>query len=89
MGRYRNVWGDLQVLVRGGELIVIGPAGPDPLLIYSTLKPAGKHIFRVVTRDGYGIPGELAVFEVDAAGRVTRVRLGENYADRIESWEDR
>jgi CubicO group peptidase (beta-lactamase class C family) len=89
VGRYRNVWGDLQVLVRGGELIVIGPAGPDPLMIYSTLKPVSEHTFRVESKDGYGIPGELAVFEVDAAGRVTRVRMGENYTDRVESWEDR
>src|SRR5262245_22216241 len=89
VGRYRNVWGDLQVLVRGGELIVIGPAGPDPLMVYSTLKPIGEHAFRVETKDGYGIPCELAVFEVDAAGHVTRVRMGENYTERIESWEDR
>jgi CubicO group peptidase (beta-lactamase class C family) len=88
VGRYRNVWGDLQVLVRGGELIVIGPAGPDPLLIYSTPKPVGERTFRVETKDGYGIPGELAAFELDAAGRVTRVRMGENYADRIESWDE-
>ncbi len=33
--------------------------------------------------------GELAVFEVDAAGRVTRARFGENYTERIGSWEDR
>jgi hypothetical protein len=83
------VWGDLQILVRGGELIVIGPTGPDPLMIYSTLRPVGEHTFRVETRDGYGIPGELVVFEVDATGRVTRVRFGENYTERVESWEDR
>ncbi len=89
VGRYRNAWGDLQVLVRGGELTAIGPAGPDPLLTASTLKPIGEHTFRVETKDGYGIPGELAVFEVGAAGRVTRVRFGENYTERIETWEDR
>jgi D-alanyl-D-alanine carboxypeptidase len=86
VGRYRNPWGDLQILVRGGELIVIGPTGPDPLLTYSTLRPAGEHTFRVETKDGFGIPSELVVFEVDAAGRVTRVRFGENYTERVESW---
>jgi D-alanyl-D-alanine carboxypeptidase len=89
VGRYRNAWGDVQILVRGGELMAIGPAGPDPLLAPSTLKPVGEHTFRVETKDGYGIAGELAVFEVDAAGRVTRARFGENYTERIESWEDR
>ena len=58
VGRYRNRWGDLQVIVHAGELTVIG------------------------------IPGELVVFEVDATGRVRRARFGENYAERIESWED-
>ena len=31
IGRYRNRWGDLEVIVRGGQLTVIGPAAPDPL----------------------------------------------------------
>src|SRR5947208_16570051 len=39
VGRYRNAWGDVQILVRGGELIAIGRGGPDPLLITSTHKP--------------------------------------------------
>ncbi len=89
VGRYRNAWGDVQILVRGGELTVIYPAGPDPLLVTSTLKPVAEHTFRVETKDGYGIPAELVVFETDAAGRVTRAKFGENYTQRIESWEDR
>jgi CubicO group peptidase (beta-lactamase class C family) len=87
VGGYRSVWGDLQVVVRGGELMAIGPTAPDPLLATATLKPAGEHTFRVETKNGYGVPGELAVFELDPAGRVTRVRLGENYMDRVASWE--
>lgn len=89
VGRYRNAWGDAQILVRGGELTVIYPAVLDPLLVTSTLKPVAEHTFRVETKDGYGIPAELVVFEVDAAGRVTRAKFGENYTQRIESWEDR
>jgi hypothetical protein len=59
VGRYRNVGGDVQIIVRGGELTVIGPAAPDPLLTPSTLKPVGEHTFRVETKDGYG-PGRIA-----------------------------
>jgi D-alanyl-D-alanine carboxypeptidase len=88
-GRYRNAWGDVQIIVRGGELVVIGPATPDPLLAPSTLKLVGEHTFRVETTDGYGIPGELVVFETDPTGRVRRARFGENYTERIETWEDR
>ena len=67
---------------------MIGPAAPDPLLAPATLQPVGEHTFRVESKDGYGIPGELAAFEVDATGRVVRVRFGENYTERIETWED-
>jgi len=74
--------------VCGGELTVIGPAAPDPLLAPATLQPVGEHTFRVESKDGYGIPDELAVFEVDATERMTRVRFGENYTERIETWED-
>ena len=89
VGRYRSAWRDVQVIVRGGELTVIGPDGPDPLLAPATLRPVGEHTFRVETTDGYGIPGELVVFETDPAGRVRRARFGENYTERIETWEDR
>jgi D-alanyl-D-alanine carboxypeptidase len=89
VGRYRNAWRDIQIVVRGGELVAIAPDGPDPLLAPPTLTPVAEHTFRVETTDGYGIPGELVVFETDPAGRVTRARFGENYSERIETWEDR
>jgi len=89
VGRYRSAWYDVQILVRGGELTVIGPATPDPLLAPSTLTPVAEHTFRVESSDGYGVPGELMVFELDPAGRVRRARFGENYSERIETWEDR
>jgi D-alanyl-D-alanine carboxypeptidase len=85
VGRYRNAWRDVQIIVRGGELVAIVPDAPDPLLAPSTLTPVAEHTFRVETTDGYGVPGELVVFELDAAGRVTRARFGENYSERIEA----
>ncbi len=88
VGRYRNAWGDVQILVRGGELTAIGPNLPEPLLAPATLKPVAEHTFRVETKDGYGIPGELVVFETDASGRVIRAKFGQNYTERIERWED-
>jgi len=87
VGRYRSAWRDVQIVVHGGRLLAIVPDGPDPLLAPATLTPAGVHTFRVETSDGYGIPGELVVFEVDPAGRVRRARFGENPMERIETWE--
>jgi hypothetical protein len=86
VGRYRNAWGDLQVLVVDGELLLIGPAVPDPIETASRLVPAGEHAFRVETDNGYGIAGERVVFELDAAGRVARLRTGDNYAEPVDRW---
>jgi hypothetical protein len=88
VGRYRNACGDAGIIVRGGRLTVIGPATPDPLLVTATLTPVAPHTFRVESADGYGIPGELVVFEVDSHGRVKRARFGENYSERVETWEE-
>lgn len=86
LGRYRNAWGDAQVLVVGGRLTWIGPSLPDPMFAPATLVPDGEHAFRVDTKDALGIPGERIVFELDAAGHVTRVRMGSNYAFPITEW---
>jgi hypothetical protein len=55
-----------------------------PNVIY--LNPAGEHTFRTETRNGFASHGELAVFELDAAGRVHRIKVGENYLSPIERW---
>jgi CubicO group peptidase (beta-lactamase class C family) len=86
VGRYRNPWGDLQVLVLKGELVAIGPALPDPMLAPARLVPTGEHAFRLESKDGFASLGEPVVFELDEAGRVARVRIGENYTFPVESW---
>src|SRR5262249_61770348 len=86
VGRSRTPWGDLQVLVLRGELVAIGPAPPDPMLAPAKLVPAGEHAFRVESKDGFGPVGELFVFELDGAGRVARLRIGENYTFPVDAW---
>jgi hypothetical protein len=86
LGRYRNAWGDAQVFVLDGRLTWIGPNLPDPMLAPATLVPVGEHTFRVETKDGFGLPGEHVVFEMDANGRVARVKLGANYVIPIADW---
>jgi len=87
VGRYRNAWRDFQIILRDGKLVAIAPDVPDPLHAPSTLTPVAEHTFRVETADGYGVPGELVVFELDADGRVKRARFGENPSERVETWE--
>jgi len=85
-GRYRNSWGDAQVLVVDGRLAMLDPSQPDPMLTVSWLHPAGEHAFRLETRNGFGANGEPVVFELDGDGRVGRVKIGENFLTPIPRW---
>lgn len=87
-GRYRSRWGDLHVLLVEEGLLVIEPSLPDPMLTAIRLDPieGPPHTFRADTSDGYASHGEPVVFELDEGGRPTRVRIGQNYLDAVESW---
>ena len=86
VGRYRDAWGDSQVLVHGGKLVIIDPAADDPSDTMATLTPVAEHVFRYESSDGYSSSGELAVFEVDDAGKVQRLKLDENYTYPVPAW---
>ena len=86
VGRYRNRWGDSQVLIHNRELIVITPAAPDPLNSRITLKALGPHSFTMTTSEHFSVNGEVATFELDKEGKVVRLRLGNNYTFPVEMW---
>jgi CubicO group peptidase (beta-lactamase class C family) len=85
-GKYRSAWADVQVLVLDGRLALVDPSLPDPMPTVVWLHPEGEHTFRMETRNGFGSHGELAVFELDAGGRVRRLKTGENFLDPITDW---
>ena len=85
-GKYRNTWGDVQVLVVEGRLAMLDPSLPDPMPFVIYLHPTGPNTFRMESRNGFTSHGELLVFELDTAGRVQRMKLGENYLSPVESW---
>jgi CubicO group peptidase (beta-lactamase class C family) len=78
-GLYRRPWGDTQVLLLAGRLAVIAPTAADPSESLATLVPVAPHTFRLEGGDPGGCHGELVVFELDADGRVVRMKVGENY----------
>ena len=86
VGRYRDAWCDTQVMIRNGELVMIDPSADDPLGTLATLTPVAEHVFRYESGDGSSPVGELAVFEVDAAGTVQRLKYGENYTYPVTTW---
>lgn len=86
VGKYRDAWGDMQILMQNGELMALDPSQPDPLLATIRFMPVAEHTFRMESESGFLSPGELAIFEVDGDGRVARIRLGNTYIERVEGW---
>jgi hypothetical protein len=87
-GKYRNIWGDVQVLRYKDQLVAVSPNLPDPTLGMVTLRPVDgeEHVFRIETEENFGAEGELAVFELDAAGQVSRLVMGNSYTEPVIEW---
>jgi CubicO group peptidase (beta-lactamase class C family) len=83
-GKYRSAWGDSQVLIVSGELVLIDPTLPDPMDAMSKLVPVRDGVFRLENKRGGAAIGEPVMFETDAAGNVTRMQVGANYSRRLE-----
>ena len=75
------------VMIRNGELVMLDPTADEPLATLATLTPVAEHVFRYESADGSGPVGELAVFELDAAGTVRRLKYGENYTYPVAAWD--
>lgn len=86
VGKYRNAWGDTQILILNGELIMIDPTQSDPSLSISKLIPAGEHTFQIEATDGFGANGELVRFEMNSEVQVQRMKVGENFSYPANQW---
>ena len=82
VGTYRSRGGERQVMILNAELVVISPLSDDPMAGKSVLRPLGEHTFKIEGTGG-GPHGELARFELDADGNVTRLYMGVNYSERV------
>ena len=85
-GKYRSDWGDTQILILDGELVMLSPMLPDPTPDMTKLVPVSEHTFRMESPMGYSSPGELLVFELDENGKVKRVKTGAGYILPVEDW---
>ena len=75
VGRYAWKYSEMQVQILNGELTMIVPEADDPWSSRIMLRPVGPNTFRMVaTGFSYEPIGELLTFEMDAKGKVTRVR---------------
>lgn len=83
LGRYRWVLGDMEIVRRDGQLVMLAP-GTLPTggatMDTVTLAPEGKHAFRLL---GSQVRGELLRFVADGSGRFSRAWVGPHPHDRI------
>ncbi|MBI3830402.1 MAG: serine hydrolase [Planctomycetes bacterium] len=85
-GRYRNAWGDVQVLVLNGELVLLDPSQPDPLPTLVKLLPVAPQSFKMEAKAGFLSHGERCIFELDGHGKVVRAKVGEGYTYPVNEW---
>ncbi len=86
LGKYRNAWRDIQALVLGGQLTLVDPTLPDPLAFQAILEPLAEHTFLMARANGGWPVGELVTYEMNEAGEVQRLKMGDNYLIPIEQW---
>ena len=66
-------------MILNNELVLYGfsyPPDENPRAGITELTPEGTHTFRMTGDNGNG---ELLIFEMDSDGKVTRVKMGENF----------
>jgi D-alanyl-D-alanine carboxypeptidase len=85
-GKYRSPWGDMQIMVYQNELVAIDPSLANPALDMTKLIPVSTNTFRMEMKNGFGSAGELVTFELDQAGKVTRVQTGANFTYPVDGW---
>ena len=78
LGRYRWVLGDMEIVRRDGQLVMLAPDGDGIETV--ALVPEREHEFRLL---GSQVRGELLRFLPDAAGAFTRAWVGPHPHDRI------
>ena len=78
-GTYEWKHVEAQIMIAGGELIMISPEAANPWESRIRLTPAGPNTFRM---HGGGNDGELLKFEMDPNGRVTRFTAGSYFRVR-------
>ena len=79
-GVYVSDQSEVNVMLLGGELVLIAPEEENPWQARILLKPVSANTFRMTAASfSYGAIGELLTFEVGTDGRVTRMRTASSH----------
>lgn len=88
-GRYRNSWGDTEVILYNGGLAMISPLSDNPWDEIIRLVPESDNIFTMQSPTGHGSIGEEVIFECGTGGIPERIKVGDTYTMRINDWNDK
>jgi hypothetical protein len=85
VGTYRDPWGDTEIVVVNGELVMMDSREDDPKGSLLKLVPTEKNKFKIVAETfSYGEIGEFVSFELGADGKAVRMKVGENFTPRLK-----
>ena len=74
VGRFANLWGVVDVVRFGGQLLALDPGADDPTAAPTRLRVADDATLRVTETGGYGAPGETLRYAFGPDGGVRRVQ---------------
>jgi hypothetical protein len=61
-------------------------SNPEVASALRVLEAWRSGVFRLESKRGGAAVGELVSFEEDSQGRVVRIKVGDNYSQRVERW---
>jgi CubicO group peptidase (beta-lactamase class C family) len=82
-GRFTNVWGDTDVAVLNGSLVLYGPEVASPAQDFHQLRPDADGHFTLTSGNSIGNLGERVRFELDSEGYVQRLWVGPNPCEKV------
>ena len=89
VGKYEDWALRIEVAIDGGRLVLFKPSNPVESRFggWAVLRHTKtEHTFTIETGNGFGVPGEKAVFELNEDGRVIAVRHPGRRFHRVSHW---
>jgi len=83
-GKFRNIWGDIEIAAIGHSLILYNLGPKCPVLDFYQLRPDENHQFTVISGDTLKYGGESVRFEFSDEDRASRVFIGPEPFTRFE-----
>jgi hypothetical protein len=84
--RFRDAWGDLEIIWLNGALTMIDPTQPHPQVGMATFQPVSERTFRIDSKGNFGSDGELAKFSVDEKEKNVALRIGNLITFPVDEW---